>query len=216
MALGPLPDVENVLRVKLNGTNQGTSWVALFYWHYNGAAPTGAQLATFCGSFMTATTGSIGAALGTHVGLTNVEAWDLSSREGASASGGAATNGSLAGAPLPTNIAAVCGWKVSYRWRGGHPRTYWPAGVTSSVENGHLWTDVAVGAFQTANNSFLTAVNGLTLGGTGGYLTAVRYVHTPVKGQPPIYFTPPLDLQVQSALVDKRLDSQRRRLGPDL
>jgi hypothetical protein len=200
----------------MNGTNQTTPWVALHYWHYLSSPPNAANLATFCSSWLDAWGTALKAAFSTGVSVQNVEAWDLSSRTGATASGGLAVTGTRAGTLLPTSSAACVGWKVNYRWRGGHPRTYWPAGVDTDLTNGHLWTDPAQSFFQTANNAWLAAVNALTIGGAGGYLTCVRYVHSPVKGEPSVYFNPPLDLRIESALVDKRLDTQRRRLGPDL
>lgn len=216
MALGPLPDVLNVARVKMIGSNQGTPWVALFFWHYLAGTVTAGDLVSLCIGFATAWDTNMKAAFATTVSMTNVEAYDLSSRTGAQGTASGLGPGTRAGTPLPASIAAVASWKVNYRWRGGHPRTYWPAGTTGDVEQGHLWTTAAAQAFDTASGAFLTAVNALTIGGQGGYLTCVRYVHTPAPGAPPEYFDPPLDLRIQDVSVDRRLDTQRRRLGPDL
>lgn len=216
MALGPLPNVQNVARVRLNGTNQGTPWVSLFFWHYLGSQPDSAALSTLCQGFVNLWGAHLADAFPATVQVNNAEAWDLATRTGATASGGVAIPGTRVGSPLPTSVAAVIGWKVAYRWRGGHPRSYFPAGVQNDVLNGHLWTDAAVANYQTGANDFLTGVNALTMGGAGGYLTCVRYVTTPSPGAPPEYLNPPLDLRINNAIVDKRLDTQRRRLGPDL
>lgn len=219
MALGPLPNVANVVRVKLNGTNQNTPWVALFFWHYLSAPPSSALLSSFCTAFVDAFRTALLPSIAGTVAVNGAEAWDLSARDAAQASGGTAAVGVRPGVPLPTSVAAVASWKVNYRWRGGHPRTYWPAGVATDVVDGHLWTDTARTAFEAGNEAFLTTVNAITLGGAGGYLTAVRYVHTvtdPDGTKHEEYFNPPLDLRIQDVLVDKRIDTQRRRLGPDL
>lgn len=216
MPLGPLPDVPNVARVKMSGTNQGTPWVALFYFHYLAGTVTSADMVSLSIGFSDAWGTTMAPAFVSSVTLDAVEAWDLSNRSGAQGSGGTTKTGSRVGSPLPVNIAAVASWKVNYRWRGGHARTYWPAGAQADVNSGHLWSGTARAAFETANGAFLSTVNALTVGGQGGYLTLVRYVHTPVKGEPPVYFNPPLDLRIQDVLVDARLDTQRRRLGPDL
>lgn len=219
MALGPLPDVSNTIRIKVNGSNQTTPWVALFYWHYLGGAPTGANLASFCTGFIAAIQSSLSPSFATTVSVNNAEAWDLASRTGAFGSGGTSFSGTRAGGPLPTSVAACVGWKVTSRWRGGHPRTYWPAGAQGDVINGHLWVESARATFEAGNEGFLSQVNALNLGAAGGYLQCVRYlqtIHEPDGTKHVEYITPPQQLQIQRALVDARLDTQRRRLGPDL
>lgn len=216
MALGPLPDVDHVARVKMNGTNNGTPWVALFFWHYLTNAPDSSGMSALAAGFGAAWQSHLLPAFGVTVSLSNVEAWDLSRRDGPVGAFTAGFTGSRAGGPLPTSVSAVVSWKVNYRWRGGHFRTYWPAGTQTDVTAGHLWTDAAALAFEQGNSAFLAGVNAVTMNGSGGYLTGVRYVTT--AGTPPTeqYLNPPLDLRIQDVLVDKRLDTQRRRLGPDL
>lgn len=216
MALGPLPDVDHVARVKLNGTNNGTPWVALFFWHYLTNAPDSSGMSALAAGFGAAWQSHLLTAFTSAVSLNNVEAWDLSRRDGPVGAATAGFTGNRGGGNLPTSAAAVVSWKVNYRWRGGHFRSYWPAGAASDVVAGHLWTDAAALAFDQGNSAFLAGVNALTMNGSGGYMTGVRYVWTPVKGQPPVYLDPPLDLRIVDVLVDKRLDTQRRRLGPDL
>jgi len=219
MALGPLPKVDNVIRLRFNGLNQTTPWVALFHWHYNGTPPTAAALGSFCTASAGVWAATMPQAFATTVSQTSVDAIDLSSPAGAAASGGTTQAGTRTGNPLPTNVAACVGWKVNYRWRGGHFRTYWPMGVTADVQSGHLWVENSRAIFEAANEGFLSQMNALSLGGTGGHLTGVRYVHTVHEddGTKHVeYFDPPLDLQISRALVDARLDTQRRRLGPDL
>lgn len=219
MALGPLPPVPNVIRLKLNGMNQTTPWVGLFFWHYLGAPPTAANLNSFCTAAVAAWQSSLTPSFSNFVSVVNAQAWDLSSPAGASGIGGTTAVGTRVGSALPVSVAACVGWKVSYRWRGGHPRTYWPAGVLGDVTSGHLWAETARAAFEAGNEGWLSQMNAITLGGAGGYLTCIRYVHTVHNedGTKNVeYLNPPLDLQIQRAVVDARLDTQRRRLGPDL
>jgi len=184
-----------------------------------GAAPTGAQITTFCGQASGVFNTTLVQCFATNVQCNTVDAIDLSSPAGAAGTGGTTHVGTRTGNALPTSAAAVVGWKVNYRWRGGHFRTYWPMGVAADVLNGHLWVEASRAIFEAGNEGFLSQMNALTLGGAGGYLTGVRYVHTitdPDGTKHPEYFTPPLDLQISRAVVDARLDTQRRRLGPDL
>lgn len=219
MGLGPLPNAQNVVRVRLNGSYQGQPWVALHFWHYNATVVNTGDINSLLTQWNTIYTTNLAPAMSSTVVLNTIDGWDLSSPAGATASVNSGVQGSRIGTALPVQVAAVCSWKVNFRWRGGHARTYWPAGVQSDISNGHLWTTAAHTAFENANSAYLSQINAITIGGVGGHLTLVRYIHTihnPDGTKTVAYFTPPLDLQIVDATVDQRIDTQRRRLGPDL
>lgn len=216
MALGPLPDVANVVRFKYSGLVSSRPFVALFFWHYNGAAPSTAQLNTFCTALGAAWNTHLAPVHGTFVTLQTTQAWDLASRNGAAGTATTAFAGTRTGAAMPAQVCGVASWSVNYRWRGGHFRTYFPMGVSADTTNMFQWTTAARTTMNTQISAWLTAVNGLTVGGTGGYLTGVRYVRTNQTTDQPEYIIPPLDLPIGSVLVDSRIDTQRRRLGKDV
>ena len=215
MALGPLPDVQNVARVKALGLYQTHPIAILFFWHYNGNPPLTGDLNALLTGFDQALTTNMAPMLSTTVTITNWEAWDLASRAGATGAIPSTFVGTKIGATLPSSACYVTSWEVNYRWRGGHPRTYWPALIQTDLTNGSTVSTTVHTAMQNAVNGFRTAVNAITIGGTGGHLTAVRYIHSPVKGQPPVYFEPPLDLPIIGNLHHLRIDTQRRRLGKE-
>jgi hypothetical protein len=213
-----LKPVNATLRVRLAGSKGGAVWNVLHHWKYAGTQPTNTTLNTICNSWATAWNAHMAPVHFTDVTLSTVECWDLTSPDaGYGTQPGLSFVGSLpSGTSLPANIAAVVSWKVSYRWRGGHPRTYWPAGSTASVLNARTWTSTAILSFETASNGYLGAVNAISSGGLSGHLVCVRRWNTPVRGEPPIEYDPPLVLDITSLDVDSRIDTQRRRLGPDV
>lgn len=217
MALGPLPDVQNTLRVRYAGLHGVSPWVALFFWHYNGTPPTTAAMDGFCTAFGGLWGTHIRSAIPTSVSLQTCDAWDLSSREGNVGTATVNSAGTRPGTALPSSVAAVTSWKVNTRYRGGHPRTYWPAGVITDVAAGNrMWAESARNAFAAAAEGFLAGANAITIGGQSGYLQLVRYIHTPVPGGQPEYFLPPRQFAIADVSVDARIDTQRRRLGPDI
>jgi len=215
MALGPLPDVRNVARIKALGAYQGQPWVAQFYWHYNASVLDDTGMTNLLNGFQSATNTNLAPAANNSVTITSWSGWDLSTRLGVVGTIAGTFVGSRAGTAMTVQDAVVSSWTVSYRWRGGHFRTYWPFGVQPDFPDGRLMTTAAQLAIRNALTSWMTQVNGITVNGQGGHLTGVRYVHTPVKGQPPVYFDPPLDLPVVNVAVHRRLDTQRRRLGKE-
>lgn len=212
----PLLPVPSTLRMRLNGTYQGQPWVAIQHWKYQGGVPNAVGLQAICNSFVTHWLTNIAPICHTTVGLTTVEGWDLATADGAYAiSTSPGGSGTLIGTALPVSAAAVVTWKVQYRWRGGHPRTYWPAGDTSKLSNGRSWLQAFQTSMATANSGFLSGVNSIVSGSLSGHLVCVRREHTLPDGTLE-KFDPPLVLDVIGSLVDSRLDSQRRRLGPDV
>lgn len=109
---------------------------------------------------------------------------------------------------LPASTALVTSWKEAISYKGGHPRSYF-AGIpnTQTSDPQHVTSDLRT-TLQAAANAFISAVaaaawpalmEGLILG-------TVHYLRNKIVLAPP-EFQPFL-----SALVDSRIDSQRRRL----
>ena len=213
-ALGPLPPAQGVLRVKMTGVANASPFMNGFYWKYFGAEPTSTAIGSFCNGFLNAWGTHLKTAFHSSVIMEHCEAYDLSSASGAYGDATQNIAGTRAGSPLPVNVAVCASLHVSYRWRGGHPRTYWTAGVQGDIANGREWTSAAQSAFEAGLQAWLTAVNQIPVNGMPGHLIAVRYVQT-VDGVPQ-YFPVPLQLDVTSISVGLRIDSQRRRLGKEL
>jgi hypothetical protein len=138
-----------------------------------------------------------------------VTAIDLTNDVGAGSTYTTAMVGSDGGTTTPASAAACITWRIPRHYRGGHPRTY--LGPLGSTAIGGP-TNLAAGyvtALQTAATGFLTDCNAIVSGGIGFKLICVHRYRNGV-----ILATPTVDL-ISSASVDNRIDSQRRRLGPD-
>jgi hypothetical protein len=206
----PLPDAAAVVRVRVTGTVNGAPFNNLFHLQYSGAAPSVANMNTICADVLSAWQTNFKSLCPSTVVLAGADAQDLTN---AGASTGAATDttaGTRSGTAMPNSVAACVTWKINNRYRGGHPRTYLPAGVIADVVTGNRWTDAFIAAADTAAAAFLVAMNAISVGGATYKMVCLSYVRAMVKLTTPVPYT------IQSSLVDHRPDTQRRRLGRDI
>jgi len=114
---------------------------------------------------------------------------------------------------MPASSSMCISWKVQQRYKGGHPRTYLPPfDVTAMLDAAH-WDDGVRDGVRQEADQFHAALNGSGQGGlTDLHLGTVSFVLDNAWRSPPVFrdFTP------AAAEVDKRIDTQRRRLGPDI
>jgi hypothetical protein len=120
-------------------------------------------------------------------------------------------NGSAAGDSLGANSAIVTSWKIPATWRGGKPRSYLPGIPVTGLYDIRLLGDAFIGTVQTAALAFLNGVNALTLSGvTQVRLGTVSFQHANAWRTPPVFF------EYVGVGVQKRICSQRRRLGSEV
>lgn len=164
----PLPAAAKVVRVALVGERGGDSDVVTrHYIQYSGSAPTAAQLNTFCGAVATAWVADLAGLHHSTYTLTSVVAEDLTSSTGATGVANVSDQGTLTGSELPAATAMVIGYTITRRYRGGHPRGYWPMGQVSDVNTPQEWTTAFVAAVATGIASYFTAVEGAGWTGAG-------------------------------------------------
>jgi hypothetical protein len=222
----PLAAANGCIKVQLIGVNQGALWMNNLHFATEGlvAVP---QDTLVIDTFLTNIASSWGANIAplcnTAAILQSLTFTDLtaSDRVQYTATLVDPVEGTRAGTTLPTSAAMVISWRVSNRYRGGHGRSYVPAGCQADVTNGRLWA----AAFTTAANSsvaaFRTAIDGLSVGTQPVNLVVLSYFSgshkTPADPHPaPVPRATPLPMRVISARVRGRLDSQRRRLGKEV
>ena len=218
-----LPVVAKVLKVAAiwsYGVN--TDIVTRFYIQYTGSAPDAAQLNTFCNSVKGDLADTIQAAVNEAYTLGRVHAIDLSSAIGAEGDWLGADVGNLGGDPLPADVAQVCSYEISRRYRGGHPRGYWPMNQAGDLNTPQQWATGVVSGNQTQFETFFAAVLTHTWSG-GGSLTHVNvsYFHgftvitDPITGRarnvPTVRGTPLVDA-VSAYVARAHIGTQRRRL----
>jgi hypothetical protein len=205
-----LPPADHVLLVKLVGTVGTMPYNNVFHVQYSGVAPGVPELNAFSTSFLNAYSTAFGGQLPNSVTYGTVTSTDLSNASAAQGSASLGGVGSRTGTSLMNQVAACITWKINNRYRGGHPRTYLPAGVQADTNQGHLWTDTFVSSLDTAAGTFRTAVNAIVLSGSAvNMICLARYRNK-------ILLTTPLPFTITGHLVDHRIDTQRKRLGRDV
>jgi hypothetical protein len=85
--------------------------------------------------------------------LTDVVVIDLSSPTAPTGAAIVTTPGTRTGGDLPASSALLESGEIDRRYRGGHPRTYWPFGTDTDIDTPQLWNS----AFATAAAAALAA-----------------------------------------------------------
>jgi hypothetical protein len=147
--------------------------------------------------------------MSTNVQLQQVFVIDLSSNTSPSAEVQVNHIGTRVGTSFTAQVACVSSWTIARRYRGGHPRNYWPAGVTADSVDHRQWEGTARAAFQAAFEAFRVAINGLTVGTASVVMSSVSY-RTAHALRPTPVVSP-----ISAAVVHPRIDTQRRRLGKE-
>lgn len=113
----------------------------------------------------------------------------------------------------PASTSACISWKIPSHYRGGHPRTYLCGlGNEHGAPDGQSLSSAFQSAATAAAQSFHDELEGL--GPIGGGITTVEHgIVSFVDNN--AWRTPPIFRRITQAVVDSRVDSQRRRLGPD-
>lgn len=217
-----LPAVSKVVRTAFSGTTSvGGVWLSRTYWQYTGTAPTNAQLLTFDGVLDTSWNANIKSLHGNDTVLTQIESVDLSSSTGAVDVQAVNRQGTRAGTYIPAAAALVSSYKIGRRYRGGHPRGYWPFGMTGDVTAPTEWSGAFTAACLTGLNALVASAvgGGWTGAGTISHVNVSYYqgftvVVNPTTGRarnvPTLRVTPVVD-QVTGIQIQTSIGTQRRR-----
>lgn len=213
----PLPVVPDVCKVIISSTRSDSDVENILHIGYSGSAPSSANLATFLtGSFVPATETLFNAEGSTDLIGVSVEMIDLSSDTGASATEAMSSTGVRTGDFAPSSASVLTSWTINRRYRGGHPRTYWPFGTAGTYESGSskLWDTGFIAAVQTAVEDWAAAWGDATVGATVfETLVNVSYVDKNLNPTPPYRRTVPQVDTIVLGTVKQRICTQRRRLG---
>lgn len=219
--MGPLPPVDAVLRIALKYTlDADIDVINRFFASYSGAAPSTAELDTFCTTVGTGWADELADIAPTNLHLVEVTAEDLTS---ATAASGTATVSHAGTAGSVTDTAARClivKRLIARRYRGGHPRLYLPYGVGADTTTSQTWNPTFVTTAVAAWVSFMGVVTAAGWSGAGtisdvnvsyfeGY-TNFTFPSGRVKAIPKLRATPLVDV-VTGYSGNPNLASQRRR-----
>lgn len=215
--MGPLPDIDHGLRIVLTGGIGNHPWASVQHALFSGTAPDSTALTTLATSISTSWQNSIAVCVAAHVKLTGVQVTDLTTDT--SSQGFATVN--IPGThtetvDAPSSACWVQSLKINERYRGGHPRIYWPYTDASALAGQSTFNDTIFALLDTAATGWISDINNLLLNGVKLQHGAARYfTHDPVT-KVRMYRSDPHIAPTVSTSVHKRLDTQRRRLGAEV
>lgn len=219
----PLPAVPGVVKIVF-GFDVGLDVEAIVrnYWTYTGPAPDTTALSAMASGMR----GGIGdvmvSLMDPDTTFTNITILDLSSDLGAEGVGTGTTVGTRAGGKLGAGSAVLANYTIGRRYRGGHPRSYWPWGTSTDLDTRGIWSSDALGAFGPGANEIVGDVNGASSGGTTlgtqvsvSYYTGVAAAPSPTNPHRyvnrPVLRAAPLVDAVSAPVINPKVASQRRR-----
>lgn len=138
-----LPDVPNVLKLQWIFQNSATVLSARVrnFWRGIGGPLTSADGVTIANEAMSLAFSHLNGFFPSEWVLEAVEVTDLSSPTGVVAtSTHASIPGTSAGDLLPIETAACVTYPLGRRYRGGHPKEFWPFGDDGMVSNQRNWS----------------------------------------------------------------------------
>lgn len=219
----PRPAVTGVFQQTLHWAIGGdlTAIVRRFYLYAGAVSPADATtLATAVNTAQAAQLRSVTTSANTFLGTTIT---DLGSSSGAEVFVSTSSAGTRAGSALPGSACAVEQAHIARRYRGGHPRTYWPFGTGNDNSSAQLWIPASLTAFATARAAFDTAWKASVPAGIGAVtdvsvswysgFTNVTLPSGRATSKPTYRATPVVD-GILSRSFRSTIGSQRRRLSP--
>jgi len=191
---------------------------------YSGTAPTVAQLNTFAAAIGTSFGTNLKGLMTPASTLETVTVTDMSSYTGAQGVASPAiqgTRGSGGTGTLPASTAVVVSLEIARRYRGGHPRQYWPFGLSADMQDAQTWSSSFNSACATGFAADSAAILGSGWTGAGALsgVNVSQYsgftVHDGTTGRARNVSTPrtsPIIDAVLSLVVRLGIGAVRKRL----
>lgn len=215
----PLPAVANVVKTVINGVNSINNWANVLHWIYTGGPLSAAAVVNIATSLGESFISEIIPNCPTETSFVDVTATDLSSDTGEGYEYLSITPGSSTADKLPGGTCVLIDYPSSFRYRGGHPRTYLYTGADENMLNECTWNDAFVATIADAWGALQTNMVGA--GGDGSAITgpcAVSYVSSIANPVAPHRRTVPVvmpfgvgDFNVQPVMATQRRRVRRSR-----
>lgn len=201
----PVPGLLSVRHNWLIGDKAGAN---VLHYSFTPAAP---SVLSFVEAVATAAAGATAGVLtlwGADTTYLGTTVTDLSSSTAPSADSTGTAVGTREGEPIPANVAVLQQYSVARRYRGGHPRTYWPWFTASDIDTPQTWASDSVGDAATASAIVTSGPIGVTSGG----FTIASQVQVSYYLAKVLRVTPVVDVIVLEDIAVE-IASQRRRDG---
>lgn len=134
----PLPDVHHVLKIVHSGTVNSEPWVGVSHWRF---VPVAGELSSdnirvICAKFVNSWRDNWKPIFSATTFDSQVEGIDLTSTTAATGVAPDGDHGDTAGEARSPSTCFLVSKVVGVRYRGGHPRTYWPGLQSADVFDG--------------------------------------------------------------------------------
>lgn len=212
----PLPVVPGVIKLVFSGTIGPYNWANVLHMQYTGGPPNVADLDTFCTAMAGYWNTNLAGEFPSTVILTQVQATDLASTSGAQGTAAVSHAGGASGGLVGGQAAFLVDYPSSFRYRGGHPRTYLPPSTTTYLQDSAHWTSASASGMQTNWRLVLGYLYTLSYSSFScAGQCAVSYVSKVINPVAPYRRTTPLVMPIaqNTCNVKTELGSQRRRIG---
>jgi len=129
-----LPSPGPIVKLNINWGVDGDSMAeTIHYYRYSSGPPSAGDLSTMAGIVVGDGMDFFQSLCNDQVGMLACTARDLSSAMGNEATAGAPWTGTRGTALTPPGAAMVISHSISRHYRGGHPRSYLPLGVSGDI-----------------------------------------------------------------------------------
>lgn len=203
-----LPVVPGVIKLEWLWTQGGIPAANVSHVKYTGGPPAAADLAGF-GAAMIPLLWPSGLYSGysTSTILVGMKLTDLASDTGAVAESSSGQAGTFSGDELPAQAAVLVNFAIGRRYRGGHPRMYFPPPTQSLLAGPSEWA----GTLITELGSRFTALFAYYSGGTEGTTVLAGPVNVSYKTAGAPRVSPVVD-PITGFTVNPIMATQRRRI----
>lgn len=163
-----LPSVANVIRSGFRfgqPAGEALGKVALHF-AFTGGPPSPANLVSIANDFMAATSTHLAPLMASEISWQDVTNTDLTSPTSAvGISTHATVPGTRGSGDNPSPLCVYTNYDLSRRYRGGHPKSFWPFGVASDQGSFNDWSSSLITAVDAAVPAFIAECLASTHGG---------------------------------------------------
>jgi hypothetical protein len=175
--------VQGVAITSTSGLIGTQPWAVVNHWQFGTLLTrwTQGDLDLLAATIVTAWVTNFGTLMATNVTVQACTARDLTDNQSlASEHNTAGTPGTRVAQLEPSSLCVMVRYIINSRYRGGHPRQYFPFLGTTDLGNEHTWRDTSLSAVRPAIVAWLAAVQGAAYSVTGNPLQLVvpRYTYT--------------------------------------
>jgi hypothetical protein len=149
-----LPNVPKVLRISYKFTiGEDNGALCRTFYQYTGGGATAVELNALATAIATSANTYLIPLMSSDRVLVAIEIVDLTNPSAPVGEAIVSHAGSRVGGILPASTAALESSEILRRYRGGHPRVYWPFGTQDDLADAQTWVAGSVTAFLNGLNS---------------------------------------------------------------